>query len=567
MVSVAPRTTRFSRLHQDVGGKWLNYPPAYLWVGPIWVLASVFATPGLTTLNEFGAVTLANATGVLAAVGMMALSNASVFRDRNVKSVPLWLVILFGAVVGAVKAVVTTLAAVGIAHGSLDGIGPRTAISAVLGAWLIPTISVLYATLDRYERERDTLARELVRRQFRPALVGDPSPHSHDAEIRAFVEATRASVAQAQSPEELTRTLNTIIDTSLRPLSRTLSDQVRQTLPSFRIPDLIRIVWKDYRFTPVGTTVAYVITFIAPQIWYAGLGEGLLRLGVQAALVFGILSAAQLLPKRGGAYGIIIFALVNGFLVYILDAITTLLFGPLPEYPRWGAVLFLLIFFALSGLILGTIRAAHQEDGDVRAQLAELSAHTAQAFSASTQQQFGNRELAHYLHSRVQNGMLSVALRMSSEASHTDISPAQEELYAILDEVLTVSSQRDVADIQTELDALQQIWRGIANVTCFVDPTTQDLVESNVELRKLVVLIIEEATTNAVRHGSATEIKLLLQPGTTSDEISIGCIDNGHGPVGNHSGLGTTLFESAASSWSLTRGAGKSTELKVRLTF
>lgn len=565
MVLVDRHINRAARLRQDAGGQWFSYLPAYLWVGPIWVVASVFATPSLSEFGDFALVTFANTAGVLAAVGIMALANASVFHDRKARPLPLAIVICFGAAVGAAKALVTTLVAVGITHGPLDGIGPRIAISAVLGAWLIPTISVLYATLARYEKERDALARELVRRQFRPALIGEPSPHSHDAEIRAFVEATRTSVAQAQSPRDLTRTLNTIIDTTLRPLSRTLSEQVRQTLPSFRIPDLIRIVWKDYRFTPMGTTVAYIITFVAPQLWYAGVANGLLRLLVQAVLVWGILSLARSIPQRGGAFGVLAFALVNGFLVFTLDAVSTLLFGPLPDYPRWGAIVFLLFFFVMSGLILGTIRAAQNEEKDVRAQLAELSEQTALAYSKSAQQQFESRELAHYLHSRVQNGMLSVALRLGSDAAPEDISPAQDELYAILDEVLTISSQRELAEIGTELSAIQDIWRGIADVTIRLDPPSEQLLNADGEFCRTAVLIIEEATTNAVRHGSATEINIILASNEVAGDLSIRCVDNGVGPDGNHTGLGTTLLESSARAWSLTRSPDGFTELEVQL--
>lgn len=565
VVSVAPRTARFSRLRDEAGGRWFNYLPAYLWVGPIWVVASVLATPGLNTLGEFGLMALANTAGVLAAVGLMALSNASVFRNSQARPIPLWLVIAFGAAVGAIKALVTTLVAVSITHGPLDGIGPRTAISAILGAWLIPTISVLYATLARYERERDALARELVLRKFRPALGGGSTQHSYDQNISSFVELTRKLVAHARNPLELNRTLNTIIDTELRPLSRTLSEQVRQSLPSFRIPDLIRIVWKDYRFTPVATTIAYVITFIAPQLWYAGIANGLLRLLVQAFIVCGILWLAQLLPTRGGAFGVMAFALVNGFLVFVLDAVSIFLFGPLPDYPRWGAVTFLLLFFVVSGLILGTIRAAQNEEKDVRAQLTELSEQTAQAYSMSAQQQFEKRELAHYLHSRVQNGMLSVALRLGADGAPADISPAQEELYAILDEVLTVSSQRELSDISTELRSIQGLWKGLAGVNFSIDPSTERLLNSDRDLRRTAVLVIEEGTTNAVRHGSATQIHISIGSGATTTDVSIHCVDNGKGPVGNHSGLGTTLFESAATSWSLTRRAGDRTELEVRL--
>ena len=565
MVSVAPRTARFTRLRDEAGGRWFNYLPAYLWVGPIWVVASVFATPGLKTLGEFGLMALANTAGVLAAVGLMALSNASVFRNSQARPIPLWLVIAFGAAVGAIKALVTTLVAVSITHGPVDGIGPRTAISAVLGAWLIPSISVLYATLARYERERDALARELVLRKFRPALGGGSTHRSYEQNISSFVELTRKSVAHARNPLELNRTLNFIIDTELRPLSRTLSEQVRQSLPSFRIPNLIRIVWKDYRFTPVATSVAYVITFIAPQLWYAGVANGLLRLLVQAVIVFGILWLAQFLPKRGGAYGVTAFALVNGFLVVVLDAVSILLFGPLPDYPRWGAVTFLLLFFVLSGLILGTIRAAQNEEKDIRAQLTELSEQSAQAYSMSAQQQFENRELAHYLHSRVQNGMLSVALRLGAEGAPADISPAQEELYAILDEALTVSSQRELSDISTELRAIQGLWKGIADVSISLDPSIERVLNRDHNLRKTAVLVIEEGTTNAVRHGSATEIYISIDSGFPTAEVSIRCVDNGKGPVGNHAGLGTTLFESTSNSWSLTRRSEDQTELEVRL--
>jgi anti-sigma regulatory factor (Ser/Thr protein kinase) len=68
-----------------------------------------------------------------------------------------------------------------------------------------------------------------------------------------------------------------------------------------------------------------------------------------------------------------------------------------------------------------------------------------------------------------------------------------------------------------------------------------------------IVHVVEEAFSNALRHGLATEATILLN--STPSEISLDVIDNGVGPRAGDPGLGSSLFNSiAGSNWSLSRG-------------
>ena len=563
---VVNRAPKWNRIRRDAGGAWLNYLPTYLWLGPVWAITSVLATPGLTTIESVAALTIANVAGVLGAVSLIALSNVTFFRNRANKAVPITVVLCFGAIVGAIKALITSLIITSLNGTNLEGLTARLLISAVLGMWLIPTIAVAYATLQRYERERNTLAKELIRQQFRDASFGETAAiEIPRVEVSEFVQLARVTVAGANGPRELSSALTTIIDTQLRPLCRALNEEIRSQLPSFRLPDLISVVWREFRFTPLGTSLAYIVTFIAPQIWYAGIGDGLLRVITQAGIVFVVLWLAQRLPKRGGVFGIATFVIVNGLLVFVLDAVSTMLFGPLPQYPRGAAIALLLCFFVLSGLILGTIRTAVNEDAEVRMQLQQLSQRSTQTQTRSVVDEFERRELAHYLHSRVQNGMLSIALKVGLSDRSTDISPLQEELYDILDEALAPFGHRPNHNASSAFVAIKQQWAGITYVSITADHECLKTIDSSGVLRTSIVLVVEEAITNAVRHGSATEITISILLDEGRSVLTLQCLDNGGGSLGMNRGLGTNLFDSVSRQWSISRTASQHTLLWLHI--
>ena len=152
-----------------------------------------------------------------------------------------------------------------------------------------------------------------------------------------------------------------------------------------------------------------------------------------------------------------------------------------------------------------------------------------QAFSAMIY-----RRLSQKLHGAVQSDVL--ALQLSIDAAQA-IDPVELE-----DEVLTIIEKaRDefLADtelpLSNRLKSLTDQWAFVAEVV--VTNSCRDLspLQENV-----CFMLIQEAVTNSVRHGSAREVEVKLsseKPGV----FNLSVVDNGTGPLAKSSKLGSGL--------------------------
>ena len=107
------------------------------------------------------------------------------------------------------------------------------------------------------------------------------------------------------------------------------------------------------------------------------------------------------------------------------------------------------------------------------------------------------------------------------------------------------------------------MWDGI--LTTQVEFTGSQSDVSIIDTRN-IIHVVEEAFSNALRHGLATDATIVLKSSAT--EISLAVIDNGIGPRAGDPGLGSSLFNSiAGSNWSLSRGPeGVGAQLNLRIT-
>ena len=107
-------------------------------------------------------------------------------------------------------------------------------------------------------------------------------------------------------------------------------------------------------------------------------------------------------------------------------------------------------------------------------------------------------------------------------------------------------------DLAEAIDQATALWRGIATVTAHVAPPIPALAPTRIAD---VCLLIEEGVANAMRHGSATTVEILLTP-LGGDAIAITITDDGTGPTGGSPGLGSTIFDQASTApWTLTARA------------
>jgi hypothetical protein len=162
-----------------------------------------------------------------------------------------------------------------------------------------------------------------------------------------------------------------------------------------------------------------------------------------------------------------------------------------------------------------------------------------------------NENMASYLHNSLQSELLALSYQFEESAKD----PNSENSRALLEQLgsrINRSISEDFENfVEKPLDRLHRIqsaWRGIAEVK--IDIPDRLLIDSNRNF--LVVQIIEEAISNAVRFSNSSEISVIGQE-TSNAQIKVVISNNGLAEHQTSSGLGTEWLDRfAAGKWTRT---------------
>jgi signal transduction histidine kinase len=174
-------------------------------------------------------------------------------------------------------------------------------------------------------------------------------------------------------------------------------------------------------------------------------------------------------------------------------------------------------------------------------------------------------DMAKYLHGNLQSRMMASAFAIEMAGNAQDSTVLLAEIEKARQSVSTPFDQltsHEMGSIASELSDLMVMWDGILTTQVEFSGSEQDV---SITDTRNIVHVVEEAFSNALRHGLATEATIVLNSSAT--EISLTVIDNGIGPRAGDPGLGSSLFNSiAGSKWSLSRGPeGVGAALNLRI--
>jgi signal transduction histidine kinase len=154
------------------------------------------------------------------------------------------------------------------------------------------------------------------------------------------------------------------------------------------------------------------------------------------------------------------------------------------------------------------------------------------------------------LHGSIQSTLQSVAARLSKLKNPTD--KALEEALQQVREAFTKVDQEDYLAgkcLEQLLDELVLLWEGALDVqVTMTDRAKLDLDEDQAAAR-CVLEVCREAVTNAVKHGSAEQVKLTISDG--EGFVRIQAVNDGINLTKELAGQGITLFKEVAHTFSL----------------
>lgn len=169
------------------------------------------------------------------------------------------------------------------------------------------------------------------------------------------------------------------------------------------------------------------------------------------------------------------------------------------------------------------------------------------------------RQMSLVLHGSVQSVLVSSIMMLSREgASHR-----AEEVRLRLDQALrAIDLDNEAADVvEHGLREIVGLWSPISEISVHVSPAASDALSAHPGRRSACLEIVREAVSNAVRHGRATEVQVVID----LDEQGLVIIrvrDDGAGlnaeaATGRMRGLGSAMMDEVCLRWSRESGAGQ----------
>jgi len=550
---------RFATIRQDIGGQFAADPRGFLSIVPIWWAISIIAGPALSDTRTMIAANLANAVAFVFTFVLLLFFRSTLLKHRASSSVPIFIIVLVGCVLGITKACITVSVTALIANEPdyFAQLPLRAAASAGTGAWFLIIVAIFLAAQHRYQKERDMLLAGVITREVAAASSRNHwETDSEKPRLLKFLRDTRSAVlTHGDNPESLAQELTHLLDSKLRPLTFDLWSQPVRGYTDFSVRDLIRLLLSRHQYWPVATALLHVVV-ISPFVFFAtGFVEGALRLTLSTVIIWAFIALASTGAHSSPGRGLLrllgaacAFTVVNEQLAYVF-------FGPFPTpFPVTTSLAnaALLVSFAL---LMGIVRVAETDRQKIREELRELLGEDYfRERLVLEHARLRHRDFAQLLHGRLQNRIVSVVLGLARKPRLIDTTALLSDLDDLERSVLGQSPPAlngGETDLHEALHALSERWSGIVQIESeAVTPNalTPDVLDS-------AVRIIEEAVTNAVRHGLANHISVKAEANQGALDITI--LDNGRGPQHGNPGLGTQLVSHVSGSkWSLTTGPG-----------
>jgi signal transduction histidine kinase len=500
-----------------------------------------------TTMHYF-ALLGANIIAIAICALICILLSKFVFPEKTWRPVSTWWVILVGAGLGTVKGAATGFFAwiFEVTPDLSEAVFSRVTQTSLLGAWLIPTAAFVAAQLERYQQERDALVAERVRallakRPFSPKA-------NHDVLVK-FGKAAKAEVEASKG--NLAQTIRSLVETTLRPISHEIWESENSKIVNFKISELVGISLRKFPFPAIWSASAFALSSFASQLSYVTFQEAGLRALGAWFLVAAFFKCFSFLSRFLISLSYLLLAAVPLATSVVIFFFTKNQFGDLPQYPPFETIVaswIWLLQLTVVGSLYLSIRSSRDE---VREQLAShYSIESLDESAELARSSISNRKFASILHGKVQNQLLSFALRIES-GEHVSREQALSEIDRILKFADMSNNQSNHLSLAESFAELASQWQGFASIEYSLPQNSETALGAKVES---IVQIAEECVTNSIRHGLAHHIRFEIRlEGTLASLIAE---DDGLGPRTGTPGLGSLFFDLvSAKNWTLVQRA------------
>ena len=561
-------------------GRWAISRTPYIVIAPTTIASVVLLEATTFDVRELGGWLLASAVGYLIFCVLLYLAHLTIFRNRAISPLNITWIFAIGFVFGAIKGVTTGWIsfALGLEPNLIEAVSSRFFAAGFLGLVGVPSVAIVMNALEEFRAKRIELIAEQIlieskelqsqeviaamSTQLRSTIESDLGLLLDDLRIRLDEKSTNADSWQIIADDLRSTARETVRDMSHRLWERPLN----------KVADITLI---DIAKAMI-TTSAFPLRFIIPILLASsvpvnlndhGANELPIRLLAIALTTSAVYLGANFAIKRWlrFKYEIYIFALLLAALMPAIYAV--LVFGDTINAHFVGVTATIAIWLPVLTITCGLIDTSLKQRQEILDDLqARIDKSRVRTISENNEAIRLSNDMAKYLHGNLQSRLMASAFAIEAAGNAKDSQALSAEIEKARQSIATPFDQftsHELGLVSDELSRLMVMWEGILSTELVLSSSDDNV--SSIDTRN-IIHVVEEAFSNALRHGLATEATILLIP--TNSGTSLTVIDNGIGPRDGSPGLGSSLFNSiAGSNWSLTRGPeGIGAQLNLQIT-
>lgn len=376
------------------------------------------------------------------------------------------------------------------------------------------------------------------------------SVHSELALARADVarqlrELDRAGAASVAG----SRVMSSAAHDSVQPVVRML------TSPQSAVPEplgawgTIRAIVQTQPFHPVPLAIIYALVNGPSLVQTEGAALALIDVSIGVALIFGILMTGNEVMRRGAIRHDVVF--VATFIVLQIPTVVYLAATSIGSGQAIVGITTSVVVSSLLVLMTSSLGSWRQRQEGAQETFRELL-HEEQIAALALTQVAADiaRQAAHTLHGPVQARLAACAVAMERATQAGDLDLYRRSLLeaqAILEAPLFPPRQAPAVGIGEAASRASEPWAGLVGISTNVEPSLADAVDHDGCVEK----IVEEAITNAVRHGHAKNILVVVSG--NPDKVEVHVHDDGSGPGSQGPGVGSRMLDRVTNrEWSLS---------------
>jgi two-component sensor histidine kinase len=558
--------SEYSKNFSQIGGRWAISLRAGIAIFPIFVLSIPVLEANFNDSQEFLKWTWVSLLASIPAGIFLVLAHFTYFRNRVIHPKPPVSVFLLGFILGAIKGSLVEILAnhYGLTGGNASTrILVRTLNSATLSAITIPLIALILVTTHSFRAQKKELLDQLAFLLSTNAHISMLNSESEEMTPEQLRRQINGLLSQAKqnfemerkksnpNPEVLVEILRNTAEDVIRPLSHTLYEKSRLTIPSFTGFQAFKALSVRFQIEIPIIVAAYILFSFKNLYVLYGLAESVFLVLGRALLLASILWIFRALFIFLGSKVLypFIVASVLGIVSFVLtDSLISTSLG----YETDTAKIILSIIWNLaivfaSGLLVAISDVNRYQLDSLKFQIdrEDVAAH-----SKALQQRYFYRSHSKILHGVYHSRLIACAVAISTTAKSDSPQDFEEELDRA-QSLFEIDFENHIARIHHNpasiLEELASKWSGTLEID-FKQEKIDDLTEY-----QLLAMneFLSESLTNAFRHGRATQTKIELALNARR-QLEISVIDNGVGYIPSHPGLGSAIFDELSNgSWEI----------------